>query len=405
MTVSRRIRSVFLALAVAGCGKTAPASHEPPPSAQAARPAIEMTAPPDAEKTPSGLASKVLKPGSGDKHPTLEDKVRVNFTAYKGDGSVSDSSEKRGGPGVFEMTGVIAGWTEALQGMRAGEQRRLWIPDDLVYPGRSGYPRAAAVFDVELLEILEGPRPLPAPPDLAAAPSDAVKTPSGLAYKVLAKSGSSEKPNAWDRVTIQYTGWTLDGTMFDSTSRQQRPAIFDLDHVMPGWREGLEQMSIGDRARLWIPEALAYHGRTGMPKGDLVFDLELVSIQRKPEPPKPPKDVAAAPSDARRTKSGLAYRILRKGTGTEHPKATDHVEVNYSAWTADGVLIDSSTTMGQPAKLPIDRVIPGWAEGLQLMATGEKALFWIPEKLAYAGREGSPKGMLVYEVELVGIAR
>lgn len=399
-----RIPCVFLALAVVGCNR-APASHEPPAPAKAAPPAVELTAPPDAEKTASGLASKVLKPGHGDKRPTLEDKVRVDFTAYKGNGSVSDSSAKRGGPGVFEMTGVIAGWTEALQSMRVGERRRLWIPDDLVYPGRSGYPRAAAVFDVELLEILDGPRPVPAPADLAAAPSDAIKTPSGLTYKLLAQSGSGEKPNAWDRVTIHYTGWTLDGAMFDSTQRQQRPAVFDLDDVMPGWREGLERMAVGDRARLWIPEALAYQSRAGMPKGPLVFDLELVSIQRKPEPPKPPKEVASAPRDARRTKSGLAYRVLRKGSGEVHPTATDHVEVNYSAWTADGTLIDTSTTMGKPVKLPVNRVIPGWSEGLQLMAAGEKTLFWIPEKLAYAGREGSPKGMLVYEVELLDIVR
>jgi FKBP-type peptidyl-prolyl cis-trans isomerase len=364
-----------------------------------------MTAPPDAEKTASGLASKMLKPGTGDERPSLEDKVRVDFTAYKGNGAISDSSAKRGGPGVFEMTGVIAGWTEALQQMRVGERRRLWIPDDLVYPGRPGYPRAAAVFDLELLEILEGPDPLPPPADLTAAPSDASTTPSGLRYKILENSGHGEKPNAWDRVTIHYTGWTTDGAMFESTHSRKRPSIFDLDRVIPGWREGLTQLSIGDRARLWIPEALAYRGRAGMPKGDLVYDIELLSVDRKPEPPTPPKELTAAPRDARRTKTGLAYRVLRRGTGTEHPTASDHVEVNYSAWTADGVLVESSAAMGQPVEIPVDRVIPGWSEGLQLMAAGDKALFWIPEKLAYAGREGSPKGMLVYEVELLTIVR
>jgi len=64
----------------------------------------------------------------------------------------------------------------------------------------------------------------------------------------------------------------------------------------------------------------------------------------------------------------------------------------------------SSVVRGAPAKVPVSRLIPGWAEGLQLMAEGDKALFWIPEKLAYGGKEGGPRGMLVYEVELLAIA-
>src|SRR5262249_8559687 len=147
----------------------------------------------------------------------------------------------------------------------------------------------------------------------------------------------------------------------------------------------------------------AYHGRTGMPKGDLVYDVELVAVDHKLEPPRPPANLTAAPRDARKTKSGLAYRVQRKGTGTERPTAEDHVSVNYSAGTTDGTLVDSTFATGQPVTVPVNRVIPGWSEGLQLMAAGEQTLFWIPENLAYAGREGSPKGMLVYEVELLEI--
>ena len=72
---------------------------------------------------------------------------------------------------------------------------------------------------------------------------------------------------------------------------------------------------------------------------------------------------------------------------------------------ARAALFDSSIVRGKPATLPLSRVIPGWAEGVPLMAEGDKALLWIPERLAYAGKPGSPKGPLLYEVELLRIVR
>jgi peptidylprolyl isomerase len=134
-----------------------------------------------------------------------------------------------------------------------------------------------------------------------------------------------------------------------------------------------------------------------------VFDIELVSLERRPEPPRAPAHVAAAPPDAYKTRSGLAFRTLRHGDGKTKPTAHDRVEVHYSAWTTDGKLFDSSVVRGKPVIIPVSRVIPGWAEGLQLMTEGDKVVFWIPEKLAYGGREGSPRGLLVYEVELLKI--
>jgi len=335
----------------------------------------------------------------------MHDKVRVNFTFWNEKGKLANSSEKLGGPVTWELSSVIIGLAEGLTLMRVGEQRRLWVPDELGYVGRPGYPRGNSVYDIELLEIIDGVPPQPAPADVAGAPKGAVKTASGLAYKFLEKSGGGEKPRPWDRVTIHFTGWTADGAMFDSSRSHERPATIDLPTVIPGWQQVLPSMSIGDSVRAWIPEALAYQGRVGEPKGQVVFDLELVSIQRLPEPPRAPAHVAAAPRDAQRTKSGLAYRFLRKGDGKVKPLPTDQVEVQYSAWTTAGRLFDSSVVRGKPATVPVNQIIPGWAEGLQLMAAGDKALLWIPEKLAYNGRDGAPKGMLVYEVELLSVVR
>ena len=79
--------------------------------------------------------------------------------------------------------------------------------------------------------------------------------------------------------------------------------------------------------------------------------------------------------------------------------------MHYTGWTTDGKMFDSSVKRGQPARFPLDGVIKGWTEGLQLMVVGEKRRFWIPGNLAYGENTGGgrPSGMLVFDVELLGI--
>jgi FKBP-type peptidyl-prolyl cis-trans isomerase len=237
---------------------------------------------------------------------------------------------------------------------------------------------------------------IPPPPSVAAPPVDAVKTASGLATKVIAPGTSKDRPAKDDVVTIHYTGWKTDGTMFDSSVAKGKPASFPVSRVIPGFSEGLQLMVPGEKRRLWIPEALAYKGARE-PKGMLVFDIELIDI-----PTRAPSDVKAAPADAKKTASGLAYKSLREGTGGRHPKPNNQVTVHYTGWTTDGKMFDSSVTKGEPITFALDGVIPGWTEGLQLMYEGEKARFWIPESLAYMGKS-APYGLLVFDVELIKI--
>ena len=137
----------------------------------------------------------------------------------------------------------------------------------------------------------------------------------------------------------------------------------------------------------------------------LVFDVELLSFKEAPKPPETPKDVAAIPKNAKKTESGLGSRVLKKGTGKEHPTATSVVTVHYTGWTTDGKMFDSSIVRGAPATFGLNQVIKGWTEGLQLMVEGEKRRIWIPEELAYQGRPGRPQGMLVFDVELLEIKK
>lgn len=109
------------------------------------------------------------------------------------------------------------------------------------------------------------------------------------------------------------------------------------------------------------------------------------------------------PKDAKHTASGLTYVVLRDGAQPVHPTATSTVTVAYTGWTTDGKMFDSSDQHGGPQTFPLNDVIPGWTEGVQLMIVGEKARFWIPESLAYAGAPGAPAGTLVFDIELLRV--
>ena len=241
------------------------------------------------------------------------------------------------------------------------------------------------------------PSTIPAPKDVAAAPADAAKTASGLATKVIKPGKGQEHPAKDDLVTIDYTGWTTDGKMFDSSVVRGKPSTFPVSRVIPGFSEGLQLMVTGETRRMWIPEALAYKGAAGRPAGMLVFEVTLHDM-----PTHAPADVQAPPADAKHTASGLSYKVLQAGTGTRHPKAVDEVTVNYTGWTTDGKMFDSSYKGGQPISFPLNQVIAGWTEGVQLMVEGEKMRFWIPERLAYQGKQ-PPYGTLVFDVELIHI--
>ena len=115
-----------------------------------------------------------------------------------------------------------------------------------------------------------------------------------------------------------------------------------------------------------------------------------------------PSDVGAVPADAETTSSGLASKVIEAGSGSTHPTATSNVTVHYTGWTTDGEMFDSSVARGQPSTFPLNGVIRGWTEGVQLMVVGETRRFWIPEELAYGGRR-APFGMLVFDVELIAI--
>lgn len=248
----------------------------PAPQPQAPEPPADLTPPAGAETTASGLAHQVLEPGDGADRPDANDLVVVHYTGWRSeDGEVFDSSVARGKPALLPLEALIDGWTEGLQLMSEGAKWRLWVPGELAYQGVEGRPQGMLVFDVELIEVRSIP---PVPEHLGEPPADAVRSRSGLAWKVLESGEGGESPGPRDTVKVHYIGWNTEGQWFDSTYSRGAPAALPLANVIRGWQEALSTMTPGEKRRVWIPEGLAYAGQEGKPQGALTFDIELLEV-------------------------------------------------------------------------------------------------------------------------------
>jgi len=254
-------------------------------------------------------------------------------------------------------------------------------------------------------------------------------TESGLQYRVL-QSGDGKTPAASDVVTFHYSGRLIDGSEFDSSYERGEPLTYPANRLIPGWTEALQMMKEGDKWELTIPSDLGYgeHGAGDVIPGDatLVFDVELVKVLTEAEledlqaKMQAEAEAKAAAHKAEQLawleenakkdgvvtlESGLQYRVISEGTGAS-PEETSMVTVHYKGTMIDGTQFDSSYDRGEPASFPLDGVIKGWTEGVQLMKEGAKYEFYIPYNLAY-GERGSrsipPYSTLIFIVELKSV--
>ncbi len=245
------------------------------------------------KSTPSGLQYEILTQGPATgAAPKATDLVDVHYVGTLTDGVEFDSSRARGAVARFPLNQVIAGWTEGVQLMSEGDRFRFYVPPALAY-GEQGTPggpigaNEALIFDVELLKVSSPERNTAAASKFLAA--NAAKagvkaTASGLQYQVLTEGKAGGKqPTDANKVSVHYEGRLLDGTVFDSSYARGEPIEFPLAAVIPGWTEGVQLMSEGDKFRLFIPPALGYAER-GTPDGTigpneaLVFDVELLKV-------------------------------------------------------------------------------------------------------------------------------
>jgi len=138
-----------------------------------------------------------------------------------------------------------------------------------------------SVHEDPMVTVAPASGQIPAPSTVAAAPLDAEVSASGLRSKVL-RAGTGARATDKDACVVHYTGWTTDGKMFDSSVVRKMPATFHPNAVIKGFAEGMLLMRVGEQRRLWIPGALGYGDapKPGRPTGLLVFDIELVALQK-----------------------------------------------------------------------------------------------------------------------------
>jgi peptidylprolyl isomerase len=243
-----------------------------------------------------------------------------------------------------------------------------------------------------------------------AAEADVITTDSGLRYLVF-EEGDGPKPDEGQVVMVHYTGYLLDGTVFDSSVNRGQPFGFPLGqgNVIAGWDEGIALLNQGSRARLIIPSDLGY-GELGAgeripPGATLVFDVELVDILAGA--PDSPEEIAE--EEYTEAESGLLYYDLVVGDG-EAVQTGQQVLIHYTGWLEDGFMFDSSLDHGQPVSFifGIGQVIPGWDVGLEGMQEGGMRQMIIPSELAF-GEEGAgggiipPNASLIFQIELVEV--
>jgi peptidylprolyl isomerase len=232
--------------------------------------------------------------------------------------------------------------------------------------------------------------------------------------KVLKPGSGTDHPVDNDCVTVSFKAWKRDGTLFSTSTTMNDSDVLCLNTAIVGVSEGLKEMTAGEKRRLWIPADLTFHADhhphpekrpedEEPPHKDMTFDLELISILKAPPIP---GDLKQPPASAVRTPSGLAYQVLKSGTGTTHPSARSTVTVHFSAWQNDGRMFESTMLANHPALVSLATAPEGWREALCTMVAGEKTRFWIPAALAFGEHPANrfnPRGDLLYEIELLSV--
>ena len=429
--------AIFSAMAFTACGgsDTSPATVQIKDETILSAP-LETLIPWDSEReevqtTPSGLQYVVLSSGdaSGDM-PGINDSTAVHYEGRLAEtGEKFDSSYDRGSPATFGVTQVIAGWTEALQLMRPGDDWVVYLPSDIAYgqnprPGGIIKPGDDLVFRMNLIETIKDETPgsevFDANLPWNADKSGVVTTDYGAQYIVL-EAGDESAPvlGISDKVKQNFEiRKASDGRRLDSTFANGNPQTMDVSSLIPGWSQTLQLMRPGDDWLVYFP-AGAFglpEGRQAGPIGAQDEILMRINVQDVVIPEV--SDAAAWEKytpwnsdspDVLKADNGIEYVVLESGAPDGNsPTPSNSVEVYYEGRLTTGETFDSAYARGESIEFGVTRVISGWTETLQRMRPGDRWLVYIPSEKAYG--QNPPPGApikagddLIFEMQLLSI--
>lgn len=235
-------------------------------------------------------------------------------------------------------------------------------------------------------------------------PENATQLMDGV-YSVVLEAGDGSNPEKSGQVVrVHMNAWNASGEQVSNGEEGITTFVYDaIGRALPAVQKALANASPGDLIAVWISADALFENNRYFEVEDHRVEIRVIDVVA---PVPAPLDVAAPPADARILSDGTAIVILDNNENGEQPFVEDQIEVHYSGWTTDGVMFDSTRLREGTAKFPLNLLIGGWQTALPVMHEGETALIWIPGPQAYGNREDrpfSPKGMLVFEVELVAV--
>ncbi len=236
--------------------------------------------------------------------------------------------------------------------------------------------------------------------DEKKADAEAGKAPAAQSAQAGSASGALK---TFEETSAYAIGQSMGRYIANTLQRQQELGVkLDNAEIMKGVQDGLAKKSLLDDKQL--EKALKdYDQKINEAAAKKAADESKANLEKGQKF----LEENAKKKGVVTTSSGLQYEVLSEGKG-EKPKASDIVKVHYTGTLIDGTKFDSSRDRNEPAEFPLDHVIPGWTEGVQLMTVGSKYKFYLPSKLAY-GEQGAgtipPNSVLVFEVELLSIGK
>ena len=236
--------------------------------------------------------------------------------------------------------------------------------------------------------------------DEKKADAEAGKAPAAQSAQAGSASGALK---TFEETSAYAIGQSMGRYIANTLQRQQELGVkLDNAEIMKGVQDGLAKKSLLDDKQL--EKALKdYDQKINEAAAKKAADESKANLEKGQKF----LEENAKKKGVVTTSSGLQYEVLSEGKG-DKPKASDIVKVHYTGTLIDGTKFDSSRDRNEPAEFPLDHVIPGWTEGVQLMTVGSKYKFYLPSKLAY-GEQGAgtipPNSVLVFEVELLSIGK